>query len=505
MKKISKYLLLLAAAVFTFTACEKNVEREPSPLDVPGAISFASAGESVELDLNKEPLETSFTLFRTSNIEKADTIKLAVTADPVFKIDSVIIFAPGDKEVTSKVTFPDAEVFGNYSFQLTLPEDQVSPYLQGGTSFAYKVSIVAWSDIKKGVWVDDAGLCSTFGLAAGIAWIVDYQSSVLPKDAGTRVRVINAYKTAATAEDPDTGLPNGYPYAGAPFTINKGQYNFMLDLLADGTALFADDALLGLSYEGYGDMILVNMKANSAGVYDAAAGRATFDAATKFYAFGFYDATAADPYDLWNYAGFRFYVSTEAWLADQKEPVVVDADVTTYEGNWTIKGTDPMDETTPVSANVTVTSYEDPEQGQFYAIEGLFANMPVVYGTFDETTHAFKIEASQGDPVDIGGTTYVPILYMLDANFNPSATITLDIVPGEGGTLVPSAESAAVGFIIVYINPADQTNPQFGEGMFDISFEPANAGAPARKVAAAKRANVKKALFPMSSMDKKIR
>ena len=480
MKKISKYLLLLAAAVFTFTACEKNVEREPSPLDVPGAISFASTGESVELDMNKEPLETSFTLFRTSNIEKADTIKLAVTADPVFKIDSVIIFAPGDKQVTSKVTFPDAEVFGNYSFQLTLPEDQVSPYLQGGTSFAYKVSVVAWSDIKKGVWVDDAGLCSTFGLPAGIAWIVDYQSSVLPKDAGTRVRVINAYKTAATAEDPDTGLPNGYPYAEA-FTINKGQYNFMLDLLADGTALFADDALLGLLYKDLGDMILVNMKANSAGVYDAAAGRATFDAASKFYAFGFF---AGGEYDLYNYAGFRFYVSKEAWLADQKEPVVVDADVTTYEGHWTIKGTDPIDETTPVSANVTVTSYEDPTVGQFYAIEGLFADMPVVYGVFDETTHMFQIQPTKGDPVDIEGTTYVPYLYMFDANFSFSTAITLDIVPGEGGTLVPSEESAAAGFIIVYINPKDQKDQQLGDGMFDISFEPLNAGAPARKAAA---------------------
>ncbi len=480
MKKISKYLLLLAAAVFTFTACEKNVEREPSPLDVPGAISFASTGESVELDMNKEPLETSFTLFRTSNIEKADTIKLVVEADPVFKIDPVIIFAPGDKEVTTKVTFPDAEVFGNYSFQLTLPEDQVSPYLQGGTSFAYKVSVVAWSDIKKGVWVDDAGLCSTFGLPAGIAWIVDYQSSVLPKDAGTRVRVINAYKTAATAEDPDTGLPNGYPYAEA-FTINKGQYNFMLDLLADGTALFADDALLGLLYKDLGDMILVNMKANSAGVYDAAAGRATFDAASKFYAFGFF---AGGEYDLYNYAGFRFYVSKEAWLADQKEPVVVDADVTTYEGHWTIKGTDPIDETTPVSANVTVTSYEDPTVGQFYAIEGLFADMPVVYGVFDETTHMFQIQPTKGDPVDIEGTTYVPYLYMFDANFSFSTAITLDIVPGEGGTLVPSAESAAAGFIIVYINPKDQKDQQLGDGMFDISFAPLNAGAPARKAAA---------------------
>ena len=228
-------------------------------------------------------------------------------------------------------------------------------------------------------------------------------------------------------------------------------------------------------------MILVNMKANSAGVYDAAAGRATFDAASKFYAFGFF---AGGEYDLYNYAGFRFYVSKEAWLADQKEPVVVDADVTTYEGHWIIKGTDPIDETTPVSANVTVTSYEDPTVGQFYAIEGLFADMPVVYGVFDETTHMFQIQPTKGDPVDIEGTTYVPYLYMFDANFSFSTAITLDIVPGEGGTLVPSEESAAAGFIIVYINPKDQKDQQLGDGMFDISFEPLNAGAPARKAAA---------------------
>jgi hypothetical protein len=484
MKKISKYLLLLAAAVFTFTACEKNVEREPSPLDIPGAIAFTNAGETVELDMTKEPLETSFTVFRTSNLDKADTIKLVVEADPVFEINPVVIFAPGDKQVTTKVTFPEGEVFGNYSFKLTMPEDHVSPYLQGTTTFAYNVSIVAWSDIKKGVWVDDAGLCSTFGLPAGAAWIIDYQSSILPKNAGTRIRVINAYKTIATAEDPETGLPNGYPYA-EEFSINKGDYNFSLDLLANGTALFADDAFLGLSYSGYGDMIIVNMKAASAGAYDKEAGKATFDAATKFYAFGFYDATAADPYNLYQYAGFRFYESKEAWLADQKEPVVVDADVTTYEGSWTIKGLDiNEEEDVPVSANVTVTSYVSETSGQFYAIQGLYPNMPVCYGTFDEETHKFKIERSQGDPVEIEGVTYIPVLYMVDANWGISGNITLDIVPGEGGTLVTDEESAAVGFIIVYINPADQSQRIYGEGMFDISFEPANAGAPARKAAA---------------------
>ena len=184
-------------------------------------------------------------------------------------------------------------------------------------------------------------------------------------------------------------------------------------------------------------------------------------------------------------ANFLFYLSKDAFMADKEEPVVVDADITTYEGNWTIKGFDANEGgevPVSVSANVTVTSYTD-EKGQYYAIEGLYPNMPVVYGVFDEETHKFLIQPTQSDPVDIEGTSYVPHLYMFDTNFNLSTSITLDIVPGEGGTLVTDESSAAVGFLVVYVNPADQSDYKFGDGMFDISFEPANAGAPVRKAA----------------------
>ena len=108
MKKISKYLLILAAAVFTFTACEKNVEREPSPEDSPLAVSFTSGGEVLTLNLAKDQLETTVALHRTRNLDKADTVKVTVVeAHPVFVIDPVFIFAPGDKEVAHKVTFAD--------------------------------------------------------------------------------------------------------------------------------------------------------------------------------------------------------------------------------------------------------------------------------------------------------------------------------------------------------------------------------------------------------------
>lgn len=449
-----------------------------------------------EEEMATHPDTLTISFYRNHNRREAITVPLIVEADEAFantNFPSEISLCGYNDTTCSSSYYAEIQIvvsnmpLGTHQFTITIPDE----YAQGITdakSFTYEITVREpdeWdeAEIKQGVWVDDAGLCSTFGLEAGLSWIVNYKSLEQP-DGTRQIRILNPFKTIATAEDPETGLPNGYPYA-EEFTINKGDYNFSLDLLANGTALFANDALLGLAYSGYGDMIIVNMKAASAGAYDKEAGKATFDAATKFYAFGFYDATSSDPYNLYSYAGFRFYESKEAWLADQPEPEEpADADVNTYVGNWTIKGLDINEESeVPVSANVTVTSYVSEKSGQYYAIEGLYPNMPVCYGTFDEETHKFKIEATQGDPVEIGGVTYIPVLYMVDANWGLSSNITLDIVPGEGGTLVTDEESAAVGFIIVYFDAADTSQRMYGEGMFDISFEPANAGAPVRKAA----------------------
>ncbi len=501
MKKISKYLLLLAAAVFTFTACEKNVEREPSPLDVPGTVMFTSAGGSYELNVNKDKLETTVTLFRTSNFDQPDTILLKVEADPVFTIDPKVVFAPGDRKVSMTVGFPNGEVDSTYTFKLTMPEDKTSPYLDGQSVFTYTVKLVLWSEIRTGVFVDQT-VGPAFGLSA-YAWYVKYQVAENP-DGSQKIRIHNPYASYATSQDAD-GILDGDPIPDDGEVDESKPYNFDLLISKEGEVTFPDlRTYLGIGWGDYTEQCFVDYARGTGatgtyGRFESEKGKIIFDAQDNSMLFG----AGGKIYGI--QANFLFYLSKDAFLADQEEPVVVDADVTTYEGHWAIKGTDPKDETTPVSANVTVTSYEDPKAGQFYAIEGLFADMPVVYGVFDETTHMFQIQPTKGDPVDIEGTSYVPYLYMLDADLNTSGSITLDIVPGEGGTLVPFAESAAVGFIIVYINPADKTDQQLGEGMFDISFEPLNAGAPARKVAAAKRANVKKALFPMSSMDKKIR
>ena len=76
MKKLNKIMLFLAAAVFTLTACEKNVERTPSPEDPQGAVAFTSAGGTRELNMQKEALEQKVTLIRTQDIDKAASLTL---------------------------------------------------------------------------------------------------------------------------------------------------------------------------------------------------------------------------------------------------------------------------------------------------------------------------------------------------------------------------------------------------------------------------------------------
>lgn len=497
MKTISKYLLLLAAAVFTFTACEKTVEREPSPLDAPGAVLFASAGGTFELNMSKDPLETTVTLFRTSNLDQADTINLEATAHPVFQFDPKVIFAPGDKKVDLKITFATGEADSTYTMKLTMPEGKVSPYLNGQSEFNYTVKLVLWSELRTGIWVDDAVVASTFNIPASTAWTVGYQVAE-NADGSQKIRVINPYACTASGVD-ENGVYDGFPFNDPGDWDTSKDYNIEIFISADNDVTMPD-VELGVDW-GYTMMKLVNYNGVEAhGDFDPAARRITFDKTAAKNTLVF----AMDkPY---NYAGYRFYLSYAAYLADQPVgPEPVDATVETYEGAWTIKALD-LNTDEQVSANVTVTSYEDPTEGQYYVLEGLYADIPAVYGYFDEETHMFKLQTSRGNTVVIDEKNYEARLYMLDADYRTSATATLDIIPGEGGTLAVNAESEAVAFVIVYINLQDQSDYKFGDGMYQISFEPANAaGAPARKAVAPKRVNGKKMLLPALKLEEKIR
>ena len=477
MKKISKYLLLLAAAVFTFTACEKNVEREPSPLDVPGAIAFTSPGANVKLNMSKDPLETTVTLFRTSNLDKADTIKVSVLeTHPVFVLDPVFIFAPGDKQVSQKVTFATGEADSTYTFQLALPENKVSPYLAGNTTFTYTVKLELWSEPRTGVWVDDAVVSSTFtSIPPSVAWTVSYQVVELA-DGSMKLRIINPYACTASAVDAN-GVYDGFPYNEAGDWDTSKDYNIELFIDAANDVTMPD-VELGVDW-GHTMMKLVNYKGVVAhGDFDPDAQRVLFDKNDNKNSLVF----AMDkPY---NYAGYRFYLSYAAYLADQEEP-----EVETYEGTWEVTATDGKTGAAAAPRNITIVSGEDPEQGQFYTISGLSEDLPEVYGYFDEETKAFMLGYNDGVQVTIGDKTYDATLYPFNSTSGKlDGHAAMKFVPAEDGSIVLADDSEAIGFGVVYFNVADESDYVVGDVLLNLNLAAVDAAsAPAKAAPRAKK------------------
>lgn len=486
MKKISKYLLLLAAAVFTFTACEKTVEREPSPLDVSDAIAFTSPGANVKLNMSKDPLETTVTLFRTSNLDKADTIKVSVLeTHPVFVLDPVFIFAPGDKQVSQKVTFATGEADSTYTFQLALPENKVSPYLAGNTTFTYTVTLELWSEPRTGVW-EDATIGPAFNLAV-TAHYVQYQVAE-NADGSQKIRVINPYRSLPTGQD-DDGIYDGFAWNEEGDADMSNDYHFLLNVAADGEVRFNDiETFLGISWSTYTNMAFFDYAAykgrpGTYGRFDAEKSKIVFDASDNTMI----TELAGELYGI--QVNFQFYLSKAAYLADQEEPEPVEATVETYEGTWEVTATDGKTGAAAAPRNITIVSGEDPEKGQFYTISGLHEDLPTVFGSFDEDTKAFMLAYNDGVQVTIGDKTYDATLYPVNSTSGKlDGYAEMKFVPAEDGSIVLADDSEAIGFGVVYFNVADESDYVVGDVLLNLNLAAVDAAsAPAKAAPRAKK------------------
>ena len=479
MKKISKYLLILAAAVFTFTACEKNVEREPSPEDSPLAVSFTSGGEVLKLNLAKDPLETTVALHRTRNLDKADTIKVTVVeAHPVFVIDPVFIFAPGDKEVAHKVTFAAGQADSTYTFKLAVPEDKVSPYLSGLNTFEYTVTLELWSAPAMGIFLEQT-VGPAFG--AGVnAWYVEFQTAE-NADGSLRFRMLNPYASFASGPADADGVFDGNPWTEEGDVDESQDYNFVLNISPEGEVRFPDlYTYLGIGWGNYTNQCFVDYArgtgvAGTYGRYEKENGKIVFDAQDNTMLFG----AGGSIYGV--QANFVFYLSKEDYLADQTEPETVDADVNTYVGSWKLQGRD-LFTGAGAEAEVVIATNED-EDGQYYTIAGIHPDVPVVYGVFNEEDHRLNIYPSRGTPVEKGGVTYTTTFYALNSGYSTSGSITIDFEPAEDGTLVLSEATEGVGFAVLYENQDDEEDYDFAMAWDQLQFAPSEAAGVPAKVA----------------------
>ena len=271
MKTISKYLFILAAAVFTFTACEKQTEREPSPAGNPNAISFEAGSIFKEINPAKAALEYEIKVARTSS-EAEMTANIKVEGDKdIINVPTSVKFAAGSNETVIKLTFPNAQVDSTYSVVLSVDSVNKSPYIEGNTSCKFTVTIAAWEPANTKAIVFDGLVISFFGVDK-VGWYVDYLRKDNP-DGSFDIRLLNPYSTVATFTD-QFDLSDAYPYNEAG-DVSDGTFNWDVHVAADGTASF-DEFEMGMNY-GYGMF--------SAQFYDPEVPGSVYDAATNTITF----------------------------------------------------------------------------------------------------------------------------------------------------------------------------------------------------------------------------
>ena len=307
MKKLNKFMLFLAAAVFTLTACEKSVEREPSPVFGKNVAAFEKSGAAVEINPAKAPLEYELFLVRSS-VEDQLLVNINVDGDILtIKVPSAVTFAPGESRAALKLTFPDAEVDKTYSVKLIIPEENRSPYLDGPSEFDFTVSIASWEPASTQAIVYDGLVGSMYGVTQ-MAWYVSYMEKI-NTDGTFDIRLLNPYAGYPTTDPDQFGIYSAYPY-NEKGDVLAGTYNWDLHIDAENKVTFEPFKMGMLWSADYGEF--------SAGLSDGAFG--TYDPATKIITFegGACWATMANLTKNYTWAGV---------------PVIINLDATAYQND----------------------------------------------------------------------------------------------------------------------------------------------------------------------------
>ena len=432
---------------------------------------------------------------RSHNIINPITVPLIIEADPVFAgtaFPESLSFEGGYWGVkyvgyidTTVVVHLNELPVGTYQFTIAIPDEYCQgtlPY--GSQTFTYQIIVNEpdeWdeAEIRTGVLVDQ-----TVGPAFGIgvnAWFVEYQTVENP-DGSWRLRMLNPYANYASGPADEDGVFDGNPWTEEGDVDTSKDYNFVLNISPDGEVTFPDlYTYLGIGWGDYTEQCFVDYArgrgvAGTYGRYEKENGKIVFDAQDNTMLFG----AGGKIYGV--QANFVFYLSKAAFLADQEEGgEAVDADVNTYVGNWKLQGRDLFTDA-GAEAEVVIATNEDAD-GQYYTIEGIHPDVPVVYGVFNEEDHRLNIYPSRGTPVEKGGVTYTTTFYALNSGYSTSGSITIDFEPAEDGTLVLSEATEGVGFAVLYENQDDEEDYDFAMAWDQLQFAPSEAAGVPAKVA----------------------
>lgn len=327
MKKLNKYLLLLAAAVFTLTACEKETKRDPSPAGNPNAVAFAKSAISVEINPAKAELAYDIKVIRT-NTEAELTVNIASVGDiDVIKVPATVAFAKGEGEKIIKLTFPTAQVDSTYSVVLSIGEDNQSPYAAGASECSFTVIIAAWEPAATQAIIFD-GIVNVFYSTGNPGWYVNYLKKV-NTDGSFDIRLLNPYTVLpdyrdGNVDDPiqdQFGLYKGFPSNYPEDVDSKGTYNMDIHVDANDSATF-DTFDMGMAWS-YGEFYGAHAASRGMGIYDKVANTITFKGGTVAccmvdYSENFYLGSE----DLVIYLDAQAYQNDHLSIADYNDPSI---------------------------------------------------------------------------------------------------------------------------------------------------------------------------------------
>ena len=131
MKTLNKVLLILASALFLFTACEeKIVDREPSPLQEGGIQAYFYEGTKTSLSFlpDNDPV-FKIKVGRNNTGEAATLTYTIVDEDDIFEIPSSVTFAAGEALAEIEIDFSAMSL--GMTAKLTLELNENDAYIYG--------------------------------------------------------------------------------------------------------------------------------------------------------------------------------------------------------------------------------------------------------------------------------------------------------------------------------------------------------------------------------------
>lgn len=264
--KLNKLLILFAGVALMFTACKKDVEREPSPAfpEEVAALYFPSADErGAEIDPSEGIYKSTVTIARRDSVgELTVALKVVRNDSNIFKVPESVTFADQVKSVDFEISFEGAEDGKTYNLLIEADASQVNPYMEGAAAYLYSVTPIKWIQAEKPAIFDG----NIFGAAFGIPlayWYVPYEYAELGGGA-LRFRFTNAYASMATEVD-EWGIYNGCAFNDPGDWHEEQDWITIINVSKDGVADMPSHDI-GVEWS-YG-MFATGLACNLTGKYD---------------------------------------------------------------------------------------------------------------------------------------------------------------------------------------------------------------------------------------------